>query len=839
MKPRNCRLLLQCPPWLNGALVMAAAVLLSSCSGAPEQKADPGGNIKSSAANGRQVLGDAPAFELTDQTGATFRSDELFGKAWVANFIFTRCTSTCPRQTGELKKLQDGLAASGVRDVRFVSFSVDPANDTPPVLQAYADSHGADTQYWRFLTGPREVVWELVSKQGFKLPVAEDDSAAGGLFHSPHFVLVDPQMQIRGLYDSGSNTDLARLKSDIKQVLDERVLLPADILDPPWMAQRRADQLEAAKAYDVFHDFRFTDRRRESKIAFRHKIVDDAGKTYKAVHYDHGNGVAIADVDGDGRLDVYFVTQAGPNGLWRNKGNGEFEDITSTAGVAVADRIGVTASFADVDNDGDADLYVTSVRGGNVLFENDGHGVFHDISAESGLGHRGHSSGAVFFDYDRDGLLDVFLTNVGKYTNDEVRKVTMEAVRGESGDYEFYSGYSDAFAGHLKSARDEQSILFRNLGGRRFEDVSDRVELKDVGWSGDATATDFNSDGWPDLYVLNMQGDDHYYVNQGGKRFQSAGRDVFPKTPWGSMGVKSFDYDDDGDFDLYVTDMHSDMAEDIGPELEKQKNRTQYPETMLQTVGTSIFGNAFYRNEGEGEFREISDEIGAENYWPWGISVDDLNADGFDDVFIASSMNYPFRYGVNSVLLNRRGEMFLDSEFVLGIEPRAGSLGVPWFTLDSKETPARKSVAAQVDKLPPYAVIWSARGSRSSVIFDYDDDGDLDIITNEFNDVPQVLESNLSEKNPELRYLKVKLEGVKSNRSGVGAVVTLHVGDRKLMKANDGKSGYLSQSDYPLYFGLDGAGKVDSIVVAWPSGVKQTVAGPIDANQMLTIKEQE
>ena len=162
-----------------------------------------------------------------------------------------------------------------------------------------------------------------------------------------------------------------------------------------------------------FHDFQFTDRLAESGITFRHRIVDDAGKTYKAAHYDHGNGLAIADVDGDGLLDIYFVNQVGGNQLWKNVGGGKFQDITAAAGVAVPGKVGVSASFADIDNDGDADLYVTTVRGGNMLFENDGHGRFRDISAASGLGYVGHSSAAVFFDYDRDGRLDLFLVNVG------------------------------------------------------------------------------------------------------------------------------------------------------------------------------------------------------------------------------------------------------------------------------------------------------------------------------------------------------------------------------------------------------------------------------------------
>jgi len=179
-------------------------------------------------------------------------------------------------------------------------------------------------------------------------------------------------------------------------------------------------QIEAAKSWQVFHDFQFSDQYVESGITFEQHPVDDAAKNYKAVHYDHGNGLAVADVDGDGLLDIYFVNQLGGNQLWRNLGHGTFENITAQAGVGLEDKICVTASFADIDNDGLPDLFVTTVRMGNILFKNLGHGKFKDITQESGLGGKApsapHSSGAVFFDFNNDGLLDLFVANVGIYT---------------------------------------------------------------------------------------------------------------------------------------------------------------------------------------------------------------------------------------------------------------------------------------------------------------------------------------------------------------------------------------------------------------------------------------
>jgi hypothetical protein len=614
-------------------------------------------------------------------------------------------------------------------------------------------------------------------------------------------------------------------------------LSPAEIHTIDWMKPRQQAQLATTNQFKVFHDFQFVDRQPESGIRFRQYPVDCATRDYKSAHYDHGNGIVVADIDNDGLLDIYLVTQVGNNELWRNLGGGKFENITDPSGTAVGDRISVTASFADTDNDGDADLYVTTVREGNVLFVNDGKGNFKDITAESGLGYQGHSSSAVFFDFDRDGLLDVFLTNVGKYTLDEQAPAT--AI--EDHDDTYYLAFNDAFSGHLKPDRTERSILFKNMGGNRFRDVSEEVGLVDTSWTGAASPIDGNGDGWPDLYVTNMQGHDEYYENDQGKVFIRKSRDVFPKTPWGSMGLKVFDFDNDGHMDVFVTDMHSDMSENIPPEKEKAKADMQYPESFLRSEGQSIYGNAFYRNTGEGTFVEVSDEIGAENYWPWGLSVGDINADGFEDAFVTSSMNYPFRYGVNSLLLNNRGQRFLDSEFILGVEPRReGRTAGLCFEIDGETReflgPAKPYLEKICEGRAGAIEVWGALGTRSSVIFDIDNDGDLDIVTNEFNAEPMVLVSNLTEKT-NVHFLKVRLLGTKSNRDGLGARVVVHTKSGTYTKIYDGQSGYLSQSSYPLYFGLGEDDSIKKIEVTWPAGATQVITGPIAINSLVTVTE--
>jgi len=610
---------------------------------------------------------------------------------------------------------------------------------------------------------------------------------------------------------------------------------------PAWLTERARQETELAAQSRVVHDFRFTDRRPASGITFENRVVDDAGRAYKLAHYDHGNGLCAADVDGDSLPDLYFVTQLGTNELWKNLGDGRFENVTVAAGLGWPDAIAVGCAFADIDNDGDPDVFVTTVRHGNRLFENLGHGTFRDITAPAGVGYVGHSSGAVFFDYDGDGLLDLFLTNVGVYTGN---------ARGRGG---YYVALNDAFLGHLHPERAEASILYRNLGGNRFQDVSRDVGLADLSWTGDATTLDVNDDGFPDLYVLDMQGGNHIWLNEGGKRFRDATAHYFPKTPWGAMGVKVFDFDGDGRLDLFVTSMHPDMWVDIPPgdwAAEGRKADSSTVSGRLFPTGKDrfIFGNELFANRGGGRFEEVSDVVGVETYWPWGPSVDDLNADGWDDIFIAAGMNFPYRYGINSVLLNEGGRRFLPSEFVVGVEPRQNGTQEVWFTIDCNGPerddffcdacthPESVKVECRLDAAPHLTGMGSL-GTRAAVALDLDGDGDLDIVTNEFNAPPQVLVSDLAERH-RVHFFKVRLRGTRSNREGLGAQVTVVLPDgRRLLKVNDGKSGYLSQSDLPLYFGLADADRAAAIEVRWPSGRRQSVVGPLKAGQTIDVVE--
>jgi hypothetical protein len=598
------------------------------------------------------------------------------------------------------------------------------------------------------------------------------------------------------------------------------------------LEQNKAIQLKAISNSPAFHSFAFRDALESSGIRFHHRAVDDAAKNWKPAHYDHGSGLAIADVDGDEKLDIYFVNQFGRNELWRNLGGGRFVNATSEI-LAMENQFSVAAAFGDIDNDGDPDLFVTTVRHGNRLFRNIGSGQFEDISISADVNYVGHSSAAVFFDFDRDGLLDLFVANVGNYT------------LGEKGRGGFFLAYQDAFKAHLEPHRLEPSILYKNLGNGRFRDVSIATGLQDSTWSGEATVCDVDHDGFLDLYILNMQGDDRFYRNVSGKTFVESTAKYFSKTPWGAMGAKFFDYNLDGRFDLFVTDMHSEMTESqtragtrqFSSQFEKAKSdpfcTVEWSDAFLQGASNNIFGNAFYEAQADGSFTEISDRNGTETYWPWGPSVADLNADCYEDIFITAGMGYPFRYGINSVLLNEQGRRFVDAEFALGVEPRSTGFDIEYFELDCSGIDRDHTLCRH--KKGKVRVLGST-STRSSVIFDLDADGDLDIVTNEMNDRPQILISDLSEKK-RVNFVQIRLIGTSSNRDAIGARVSVTSGGRTQHRFNDGKSGYLGHSVMPLYFGLGDNPQITSIEVHWPSGRSQSLTENLTPNRTITINE--
>jgi enediyne biosynthesis protein E4 len=564
------------------------------------------------------------------------------------------------------------------------------------------------------------------------------------------------------------------------------------------------------------HGEGFQERGQQAGIAFRmNNLPNEQGEQRFRINlYDHGAGLAVGDYDNDGRDDIYFLNQHGPTALYRNRGDGTFEDVTAKAGVALDGRVSVAATFADYDNDGWEDLFVTTTRAGNVLFHNRGDGTFEDVTAKAGLSHVGHSQTAVFFDYDNDGRLDLFLTNTAHWTTDNF-------------DFAGRNFEGKASLDALMGSPIETNILYHNNGDGTFTDVTDKAGLRGRGWAGDVAVFDYDEDGFQDVFVPSMFGRGQLYRNSGHGTFTDVTAETLGPTPHGAIGTKVFDYDGDGRLDLFVVDMHSDMwmgldsrhasleeakqaqhrrfLSPAGPRVDERAEgfvRSQRQSFAMagKNYDELLFGNALYRNLGNGKFAETSQEAGLETFWPWGIATGDFDNDGHEDVFITSGMGYPFYYWPNQLMMNRGNGTFAERAAELGVEPPTGGIY------------QEKNIAGQK----------AARSSRSAAVADFDGDGRLEIVTNNFNDRPYFFANRFPRRN----YLELRLTGTTSNRDAIGAVARLWVGNSVMVREVNPAGGYLAQSSRTLHFGLGDRSKVDSLKIRWPRGLVQTLTNP-------------
>jgi hypothetical protein len=566
---------------------------------------------------------------------------------------------------------------------------------------------------------------------------------------------------------------------------------------------------EPSEAAQVPRGFR--EVARERGINFRMTFLPgEQGENFKVNLYDHGCGLAVGDYDGDGDDDVLFLNQLGGNALYRNRGDGTFDDVTAQAGpLALTDRICVGAAFGDYDNDDDQDLYVTSTRGGNALFENIGGGRFRDVTDEAGVACVAHSQSPAFFDYDNDGDLDLFVTNSAKWTSDEL-----------DGDSKYYIGPRTLWEYVKGTGGLEQNILYRNEGSGRFTDVTANARLSGKGWSGDLAAFDFDEDGNLDLFVTNMFGLSQLYRNDGRGHFDDVTHETLRRTSFGAIGCKAFDFNRDGRLDLFVADMHSDMWIETherhmvqpaqkyrrfsGPKAELGKHWLDWEAEFMERhelgYDELLFGNSLFRNDGSGQFEEVSDPAGLESFWPWGIAVGDYDNDGYEDIYLPSGMGHPYFYWPSLLLHNDGDETFSDVASQEGIEPPADGL----------------FLSERIGGAP------AARSSRCAATADFDADGRLELIVNNFNDRPYYFKNQF----PRRHYLAFRLRGTKSNHDAVGAVVKLHLGKQLMVRQVHCNGGYLSQSSKTLHFGLGDHAQVDRAEIFWPSGRRQAVNSP-------------
>ena len=506
-----------------------------------------------------------------------------------------------------------------------------------------------------------------------------------------------------------------------------------------------------------------------------------------------GAGVSVTDFDGDGWPDLYFTNSrfGEPNALYRNRGDGTFEEVAGPAGLADVNRPGdgvsMGAVWGDFDNDGREDLLVYRY-GYLALFRNiDGH-RFEDVTAKAGLHTWINSNGAIWFDYDRDGLLDLYVT---AYFRD-VDLWHLASTRIMHNSFEF-------------ATNGGKNRLFHNLGNGTFQDVTDAMGVGSTRWGLAAASADFNGDGWPDLYVANDYGPEELFLNDHGVRFTRAKAGLENDSKSG-MSVALGDAYNRGRLDAFVSNI--------------SERGYLFQNNNLRLNGMAETGK--FRNVAEGDIADAG--------WAWGSQFGDFNNDGANELFVANGFisadrNKSYWYAMSKIA-GANGRLFEDAT----TWPAFGSASLSGY--ERSHVYLNRGVAGWVDVAAKVGVTDEYDG-RGVALADLSNHGAVDVIVANQNQ-PALLYRDTPDKAN--HWIGFKLVGTRSNRSAIGAEVVLESGDLRQRRVVDGGSGFASQNDRRLHFGLGAREWVDRITISWPSGAKQVVARPpIDG--IVTITE--
>jgi len=521
-------------------------------------------------------------------------------------------------------------------------------------------------------------------------------------------------------------------------------------------------------------------------------------------------GAAVLDYDGDGKEDLFIVGGDG-NHLYHNRGDGTYEDVTQRAGVAGQSGEAVGALAFDYDNDGRMDLYVTYLNRPNLLYHNKGDGTFEEVGTRAGVALNDYCTSAAALDYDRDGLPDLYVLVYGPRD------------RGPN----------------IQANNAPPNHLFRNNGDGTFTDVSKASRTDDTGWGLAVESADLDGDGWPDIYVANDFGNHTYLHNNRDGTFTNTAKKNGILDPGFGMGVAIDDFDGDGRLDLYVSNYSFPMNWFLR---DPRFPMPEFPYSLgrplvwrrLQALSR---GSSLFRATGDGSFERVSDEADVwDTSWSWGCVFVDADLDGRADIFVVNGM----------VTGKNPREREIDFWNTMSAEYRKFEKGIPTadFGEDSLWGHTPKRFYKNLDgrhfaELAAVTGLESDANQRGLVITDVKGDGTPDLLATGFLQRPSLWIN----RNPtHARPLSITLEGnpsasgpYKSTREALGATVTVEVGG--LVRAQVVAAGYsfLSSGSKALYFGLGDHASADKVTVIWPSG-KRTQLKDVPSGKLL-IKE--
>jgi len=556
-------------------------------------------------------------------------------------------------------------------------------------------------------------------------------------------------------------------------------------------------------------------------ITFNNKVESTKEfNVFKYRNFYNGGGVAIGDVNNDGRPDIFFTANQGSNKLYLNKGNWQFEDVTEKAGLAGPQKWHTGVTMADVDGDGWLDIYVcnsgevTGEDRANELFINQHNGTFREEAEQYGLADKGLSTHAAFFDFDNDGDLDCFVLN-NSYRPIET------------------FGYNR----HLRNTRDLKGghRLYRNDGGK-FVDISEQAGIygSEIGFGLGLTVGDLNNDGWMDMYVSNdFFEHDYMYINQHNGTFKEVADDALGHMSLSSMGSDMADVNNDGMLDVFATDM---LPEDDY----RLKTTTKFDDydvynaKLKNDFHHQFTNNCLQLNNGDGTFSEVAQLAGVEaTDWSWGALSFDFNNDGWKDLMICN--------GISKDLTNQDFLDFFSSQEVLN-QVRFGEFDIKIMLDKMPSVPQRNygflNQQGFTFKNQSKELGFATPGfSNGAAYADLDGDGDVDLVVNNENAEAFVYRNTTSEKN-HASYLTLKLQGTAPNTFGIGTRVTIYSRGRQQVLEQMPSRGFESSVEPVLHFGTGNMLLLDSVVVRWPN-LKVQVLKDVKTNATYTLRQQD